>query len=151
MKRLIRKSHLNKLAAWESLEVSKPMAVPGYGEGDSSVETYYERGMLEVSTLDYAVGFNGEDHQWHEDENGNKYFGRYSAEKWQEFLDDIKVNGIREPIQVELYPNGTFSIWEGNHRLAAARQLGLHSIPAEVHYMGGAEKNFKILSPLNLD
>lgn len=150
MSRLKKVANRVKLAKWLQLDVQKPLAVPGYGEGDSTVETYYEKGILSLDTLDYAIGYNNEKRQWRE-ENGERYFGNYSEEQWNKFLEDIKQNGIKEPIKVEVYPNGTIAIWEGNHRVEAARQLNLEGIPAEVYYMGGAENKFRITAPLNLD
>lgn len=145
MKRLLKKAELTKVAlGWVSIENKGPMARAGYGVGDPEVETYYETGILSLDTLDYAEGFNGENHQWHE-EAGYKYFGKYPEDKWNEFLEDIKANGIRERIIVQVEPQlGLRYIWEGNHRVEAARQLGLTEIPAKVIYMGGAEQNFKI-------
>ncbi|WP_420386231.1 RHS repeat-associated core domain-containing protein [Roseivirga sp.] len=43
---------------------------------------------------------------------------------------DIKQNGIREPIKYTTY-NGRRYVVDGHHRLRAARELGMESIPAE--------------------
>ncbi|AEO93543.1 gp284 [Bacillus phage G] len=143
MKRLMKKSFY-KQAGWISLEVDKPLAVGGYGKGDDSKETYFQRGILSLDTLENATGFNGEQRQWTEDEENGRYFGKYSEEKWNEFLESIRDEGIIEPIVVNINSDGSMKVWEGNHRIEAARQLGLTEIPAKIFYMGGSQDDFKI-------
>lgn len=145
MKRLLKKSILSKTAGWINLESERALAVGGYGEGDDSKETYFQKGTLSLDTLNNATGFNGEERQWTEDRFGpGKYFGLYSEEQWNEFLEDIKNNGIKDPITINVNSDGSIKIWEGNHRLEACRQLGLTEIPAKVYYMGQSQQNFKI-------
>jgi hypothetical protein len=44
------------------------------------------------------------------------------------FVDDVGVNGIQQPLVI--YSNGSHGLLgEGNHRIAAARRLGLERIP----------------------
>lgn len=44
-----------------------------------------------------------------------------------------------QPIIVRVAQDGTATIWEGNHRLRAAQELGLESVPIYVFYEGGSE------------
>jgi hypothetical protein len=55
-------------------------------------------------------------------------------EDWQAWLAEIKENGIKEPIRVIRDPQSTspvpaFLAIDGRHRLAAAKELGMNSIP----------------------
>lgn len=52
----------------------------------------------------------------------------------QALADDIRVNGFREPIRVEVSfdDGGKIRIGEGNHRLAAAKMLGMDEVPVVV-------------------
>lgn len=46
--------------------------------------------------------------------------------------EDIRKNGIKEPIQLKVDRNGNALIVEGNTRLAAAKRAGIKNIPVEV-------------------
>lgn len=48
----------------------------------------------------------------------------------RELIEDIRKNGIKEPIKYVNY-NGEKFIVDGHHRLYAARMLGLDNIPIE--------------------
>lgn len=59
----------------------------------------------------------------------------------EELMADIKKNGIREPLQLTYSQSDrTVVLDEGNHRLEAARRLGLKEVPVTV---------FRIRGPLN--
>lgn len=62
------------------------------------------------------------------------------GEAWQKFLDDIRTNGIREPIFITEDFGGSPQISEGNTRRDAAVELGLKEVPVEVRYFGHAER-----------
>lgn len=146
MKRLVKKNNLHKLAGWVSLESERKLVINDeYGKGDDSKETYYQSGILSLDTLDNATGYRGEVREWTFNEDTSMSFGNYSEEQWYDFLEDIKVNGIREPIQINVNSDGSIKIYEGNHRIEAARQLELTEIPAKVYYMGQSQQDFKIL------
>lgn len=144
MKRLVRKSGMQKIAGWVSIESERALAVGDYGKGDDTKETYFQKGILTLDTLSSATGFSGENRQWVDNGDGTRSFGKYSEEQWNDFLEDIKANGITEPIVVNLNSDGSFKIWEGNHRIEAAKQLGLTEIPAKVFYMGQSQQEHKI-------
>jgi hypothetical protein len=139
VKRLIK-----KIAGWVQLETERRLAVGDYGKGDDSKETYFQRGVLSIDTLRNAQGFSGENRQWTDNGDGTRSFGNYSEERWNAFLDDIEQNGIQEPIVVNVNSDGSMKIWEGNHRIEAAIQLGLTEIPAKVFYMGQSQQEHMI-------
>ena len=46
-----------------------------------------------------------------------------------ELLDDIKRNGIKEPINIRVRKDGSQIVWDGLHRLAIAIKLNLKTVP----------------------
>jgi len=96
------------------------------------------RGIIQLSAIDSFPGLNGESRQWHE-HNGQKYFGNFSEDDWNIFVADIKRNGIKEAITVNVAMDGKITIYEGNHRIAAAKQLGLIEVPVRICYMGNSQ------------
>lgn len=58
---------------------------------------------------------------------------RYSDERMAELVEDIRQNGLREPIMILIgQEDRRVQIGEGNHRLFAAKLAGLTKIPARV-------------------
>lgn len=54
----------------------------------------------------------------------------YSPEKWTAFKRDIQENGFNEPVVLHFNPhNGYATVQEGNHRIRAAKELGLPHVP----------------------
>ncbi len=53
-----------------------------------------------------------------------------SKNKMNALMDDIKMNGIQEPIKYVEY-NGRMYVVDGHHRLLAAKKLGLTEVPIE--------------------
>lgn len=53
-----------------------------------------------------------------------------SKKKYSELLDDIRKNGIKEPIKYVEH-NGEKYVVDGHHRLKAAKELGIKNVPAE--------------------
>jgi len=57
--------------------------------------------------------------------------GLYRSQfRMQQLIDDIKVNGVREPIKYVEY-NGSKYIVDGHHRYFAAQKLGISQVPIE--------------------
>jgi len=44
-------------------------------------------------------------------------------------LEDIKQNGIQEPIEIRVRGDGSQVVWDGLHRLVVAQKLGIEDIP----------------------
>lgn len=97
--------------------------------------TAIQEGELDTVDLVAVPGFNNEVRDWHAEG-----FGNYSAAGWQEFLDDVRAHGIEHPLLVDVAQDGTVSLVEGNHRLQAALQLGLPSVPVEIQYRGNSQQ-----------
>jgi len=78
--------------------------------------------------------------EWNE-RGGERYFGNYPEAKWNEFLEDIRKNGIKTPLWILVDPGKEPLLMEGNHRVQAAAQLGLREVPVTIKYYGLAEED----------
>lgn len=133
MKRLIKKAN------WIQLDIDKKQAVNDtYGEGDNNICTWYQKGIISIWDLDEVEGYNGEVRERHV-VDGKIYFGNYPIEEWQKFVEDIKQNGVREPIQIRVDNSGIY-ILEGNHRLEACYAANINEVPVEIRYYGQSQK-----------
>ena len=47
----------------------------------------------------------------------------------EKLLEDIRANGIKEPIEIRYRADGSQVIWDGLHRLAIAVKLNLEAVP----------------------
>lgn len=70
-------------------------------------------------------------------------FREYDRTPSPELVDSIRQHGIREPlIMIYGQQSGKLQLGEGNHRLAAAQQLGLSHVPVRViRQTGGPYRN----------
>lgn len=73
-----------------------------------------------------------------------RIFDNYSEEEWNEFLEDIKQNGIKEPLMFYVEKDLSMVLAEGNHRREVAKQLGLSSVTVEIRYYGNSQKESPI-------
>ena len=107
---------------------------------EGTAETGHREGICYLSSILKYPGTNGERRQWRDVKlksgKSDKAFGTYVSDKWYQFLDDIKANGIQEPLMLFVDKSGKVSLAEGNHRREAAIQLGLKEVPIEVKYFG---------------
>ena len=44
-------------------------------------------------------------------------------------LEDIRKNGIQEPVEIRIREDGSRILWDGLHRVKIAAALGLESVP----------------------
>ncbi|KKL51269.1 hypothetical protein LCGC14_2297180 [marine sediment metagenome] len=51
------------------------------------------------------------------------------VEKDDKLLEDIRVNGIKEPVEIRVREDGSRIVWHGLHRLAIAVELKLETVP----------------------
>lgn len=112
--------------------------------GNNSHMTRVEKGTLPIIVAVQLAGKKRERRDWHT-VNGEQYFGNYPADRWRAFVDDVKKHGIREPVFVVVeWVSGSPKafVYEGNHRIAAAVQADLDTIPVEVRYFGHAEQDY---------
>lgn len=110
------------------------------GEEQISVEVY---GYMDLEKLLSLDGKAGEKREWTTDANGRKWFGNYTEEQWNTLLNHMKENGLYWGIIVEVLSNGLATIYEGNHRVQAAKQLGWSEVPVHVVYRGHSQKFFR--------
>lgn len=98
--------------------------------GNSSHITATQEGTISPQKLKTFEGASGEIRGQHRNMQGAQ---------WTAFVDDVRQNGVQKPIFVTRDYGGKFKISEGNHRLDAALEAGLKSVPVEVRYFGTAE------------
>jgi len=71
--------------------------------------------------------------------NGKEYVGNYYIDDWNAFKEDIRKNGVLEPVTIFVEQSGDILINEGSHRIEACLQTGIPDIPVDIRYFGGAE------------
>lgn len=108
-------------------------------EGDKGHLTRVEEGEVRLLNIMRLKGSRGEKREWQR--RGDQwFFGNYTEADWKAFLEDIRVNGIKEPIFITKDWGQEAVISEGNHRLQAAIQLRLRKVPVEIRYFGHSER-----------
>lgn len=61
---------------------------------------------------------------------------------YDELLNDIKLNGIKEPLEIWVHENKALIV-EGNHRLSIAIDLNISSLPVKVKFISGKNREEK--------
>ncbi|MDF2533914.1 MAG: hypothetical protein K0R18_71 [Bacillales bacterium] len=146
MSRLKKVANFIKKAGWVGLPKLHIDEGPNSSyEAGPTTTTAIQQGEIDLADILDLPGRNGEQRQWEKwtnpkDGQTYNYFGDYREDKWNRFLEDIKANGIQNPLHVVVEKDGTAKISEGNHRREAAIQLGLTSVPVEIQYMGNSQR-----------
>lgn len=133
MKRLLKKASSPWIRVddhWED-RVSPKYVKPSHATAEI-------RGIISLSAIENFPGANNEVRTWRE-YNGQKYFGNYTEEEWNKFVEDIRQNGIKEAIYIQVLMDGQIVINEGNHRREAAKLLGLTEVPVRIRYFGNSQ------------
>jgi|SRR5665213_224893 len=97
--------------------------------------TRKEEGTLPTSAVANLFGARGEMPGQHRNRQGAE---------WDAFVDDIRTNGIREPIFITVDYGKAPKLSEGNHRRDAAVEAGLPEVPVEIAYYGHAEQQHEV-------
>lgn len=142
MKRLIRKALCADSVTinWVSLNnVWEDPGPPGYNAGKSTW-TACQEGDVSLDSILNIPGARNENRTWWESPTAGKMFGNYTEEQWNEFLEDIKQNGIQGALMIWVEKDQSIVLAEGNHRREAAKQLGLSSVPVEIRYYGNSQQ-----------
>jgi len=104
--------------------------------------TRYEKGTIptkEALKLNPPIRYHGR-RKWHM-RDGERYFGNYSEERWNALLEDIRKNGIKTDLWIQADPGKEAELMEGNHRVQAAAQVGLPTVPVYIRYYGLREED----------
>lgn len=72
---------------------------------------------------------------WEDSTGKTQPFKPYPQDKLEELAENIRKNGVIEPICVRPMPNGRFQIIAGHNRVAAAKLAGLRTVPALVQQL----------------
>jgi len=111
--------------------------------GNKRHRTRRELVLMPVEALAHLSGARGEKRDYHETDNGKRYFGNFAESDWQAFKEAINRDGMNEPITINIDLDEPITIYEGNHRLQAAIQSGWKVIAADIRYYGQAESMFR--------
>ena len=123
---------------------SKGNKYTSMGRGlNTSTTGYFPSGtnlQLPVSEISNLEGVMGE------------HRTRDTGDKLKPILKDMGENGYDQesPISIHVNHRGEAFVSEGNHRLAAAKQLGIDKIPVEIRYFAGGELADGAFSPSKL-
>jgi hypothetical protein len=93
--------------------------------------TAKEEGYVPTEYIADLQGARGEIRGQHRNRQG---------QKWEDFKSDIAQRGIQNPIFIVNEPGFGPRIYEGNHRLDAALELGLSEVPVEIRHFGRQEE-----------
>lgn len=107
--------------------------------GDRNTVTGRIDGELSTQLLLTIPGENDEQRLFEDNKWGT---GRYDEDGWKELVESIKREGIKERVFVVVDQDGGRiipTVYEGNHRIRAAYQVGVDEIPVEVRFFGHAE------------
>jgi len=98
--------------------------------------TRSDHGRVDPKVLLGLKGANGEDSIFRDkaiSSGGTPDSGKYSKAEWEAFKENIRKNGIKDAIWVRKKAGeANYEIEEGNHRIIAAMQLGMKSVPLRV-------------------
>lgn len=91
--------------------------------------TAYWRGEIAISDVIDIPGYSGEEK-------------RIDWIKVGRLADSIRKHGYREdaPVTFHVVYDGRAYVYDGNHRLRAAKEAGIESVPAEISYFAGGEE-----------
>lgn len=109
----------------------------------------YEKMQLSMKYINSLKSAAGEVREWHMVKD-KLCFGFYNEEEWKIFKEDIRNNGIMEPLMIWVEEDGSTLLAEGNHRRAAINQINeecnvkIEKISCDIRYFNGSEKNFLI-------
>jgi len=98
--------------------------------GEMSHLTAKEEGFVPTEYIADLQGARGEIRGQHRNRQGKD---------WEDFKKDIQDRGIQQPIFIVSEPGFGPRIYNGNHRLDAALELGLSEVPIEARYFGKQE------------
>ena len=117
--------------------------------GDERQLARKELGRLAVRRLIEMPGARDDHHLFQSSPSG-----KYSQDRWSEFVADVAKRGVLRPVFIVVEPisrpQGTRviaagpQISEGNHRVRAALDAGIPSIPVEIRYFGKAEERWEV-------
>ena len=76
---------------------------------------------------------------WVDEEGRPQPFKPYTEAQMEDMVENVRANGIIEPVRVRPRPGGRFQILAGHNRVEAARRAGLTTVPAIVEDVDDAK------------
>jgi len=106
----------------------------GWTGGKNDI-TRQDKGQIDPRLIAHIPGANNEQELF-----ARRSTGRMTREEWEAFKLDLTKNGMEWPITIFKEKDGTVHVWEGNHRLVAALEMGWALAPIEVRYFGNSQR-----------
>lgn len=103
--------------------------------GNRTHITMEQEGTLDPTLLRNTKGAMGEVPGEHRNKQGKE---------WDDFVADVKANGVQVPIFITVDPGVGIRISEGNHRRDAAIEAGRKEVPVLVRYFGHSERDVRL-------
>lgn len=103
-----------------------------YPDVTSTDTAIIKRIMIPSKMLKNIAGLNNEHTRFNLQRNIDR------IEKLKELIQEVGFDELGEITIIVRY-NGTPVVYEGNHRIQAALQLGIKKIPCKIHYNAGSE------------
>ena len=109
--------------------------------GNYAANTYWYSRPYPLLSVDKLLQIEG--HKGQHRHMGTESQGRFSDAYIEKLARSMKEQGFKpqRAIQVFTWPDGRATIWEGNHRLRAAKRAGLNQIPVDWRYVAGSERH----------
>ena len=98
--------------------------------GNNGHLTRVETGRIDPKLIAHIPGAAGERRGEHRNRSGAD---------WEHFKKDLAENGIKFPITIFSESGKNPVVYEGNHRIDAALELGMGLVPVDIRYFGKAE------------
>ena len=121
--------------------------VKAYVLGNKRMQTgRYDSVDVPVASLKDLPGARGE-----ESLEGEALEG--ALEDRRKIVESIRQRGFDPESKpaIDVEPDGTVKVYEGNQRIAAAAEAGLETIPVEVRYHGGSERLEGVFDPATIN
>lgn len=107
---------------------------PGYN-ADKYTPTREDVGEVEIAKIIHLPGGNNEHKLFRRSSTGRK-----TVQEWASLKAELVENGMPGRITIFKERNGHVRIYEGNHRLRAALELGWTVVPVEIRYFGNSQR-----------
>ena len=132
--------------------------------GRNRVPTRRDEGTLPLDVLLTLDGSSGEHNLF-----ASSPTGRYSKADWKTLVADVRRHGVREPVTIRvlwvgldwpettepfypsppIFPADSYTmaqafLWEGNHRVRAAKAAGLKEVPVRIDYFGYTDREVDV-------
>jgi hypothetical protein len=132
---------------------AEKMAKSPYGTGGGAMTANFEGPLwVPLDFVDGLPGARGEQARFIRPGDVAEQVRADDERTVQELVKSIKAKGFdpSEPIMIWVEYNGLAFVAEGNHRLRAAIEAKLDSVPVEIRYFAGGEQEYGMVHPVKV-